>query len=130
MTLYSSHATKKSDLGNSINQEKYKNLVDMIFDSKKPGFKIIQKAIKNRIGEKNVGRQFTAADPLTVLGFLYPNIVTTKKVFVTIDPKNKSPRGYKMSIKETEDSKLEVVGKIESGLFKEKMEAVFSELTA
>ncbi|KAL3082725.1 hypothetical protein niasHS_010527 [Heterodera schachtii] len=82
VVLYSSHVLAR-DLGLSINGNNFPNLITKITESKAPGIEKFRKAgeswdthlvqcyekLKDVVGPHK-GRQFTPADPMTVMGYL------------------------------------------------------------
>lgn len=73
-------------------------------------------AMVERIGKENIGRQFTPADPATVVGYLYPQdfILKSTPTSITIE---------KEAVKTQEDqsSNIFIVEKVNLEFFKQKM---------
>uniref|UniRef100_A0A915DRJ3 Inosine/uridine-preferring nucleoside hydrolase domain-containing protein n=1 Tax=Ditylenchus dipsaci TaxID=166011 RepID=A0A915DRJ3_9BILA len=138
MTLYSSHAIKSAVWENcstenrgkkafpegSINSKNCPQLIEMIFDKQVTCLKPIQIAtkswdnhlitmntvMKDRIGVSNLGKQFTPADPLVVIGFLNPDmLINPKYVSVIIHVDDRTDQGYRIEVKEDKESKIRLV---------------------
>jgi inosine-uridine nucleoside N-ribohydrolase len=78
-----------------------------------------------RIGKDNIGRQFTPADPATVLGYLYPEEFIKEKMPITINIHSFiDTQGKKQCMVETKEdstSNIFVVEKVDLNFFKDKL---------
>lgn len=70
----------------------------------------------DRIGKDNIGRQFTPADPATVMGYLYPQDFIVKSTPTTITIENEG-----VKTQEDPSSNIFVVEKVDLEFFRQKL---------
>lgn len=73
-------------------------------------------AMIDRIGKDNIGRQFTPADPATVIGYLYP-----KEFIIKSTPTNITIKNEVVKTEEDPSSNIFVVEKVNLEFFKQKL---------
>ncbi|KAI3417552.1 hypothetical protein GPALN_013272 [Globodera pallida] len=140
VTLYSSHVIAKQFKG-SINRESFPTLIEMIETSQAPCIEAFRTAglhwdtnlvehyekLKDTVGQYK-GKQFTPADPLTVLGLLNPKLIkATEKVKVeVIIPEGQPPseEGYEMQKWADTSSGITLVTEFNLNVFQTEMERI------
>ena len=76
-------------------------------------------AMVDRIGKDNIGRQFTPADPATVIGYLYP-----QKFIIKSTPTDLIIENEVVKTQENSSSNIFVVEKVDIEFFKQKLVAL------
>ena len=74
-----------------------------------------------RIGKENIARQFTPADPATMIGYLYPHLFIKKKTPIEIKVHASSNHTYSVETKESNSSNIFLVEKVNLEVFRNKL---------
>ncbi|KAI1695141.1 hypothetical protein DdX_19751 [Ditylenchus destructor] len=81
-------------------------------------------ALREAIGDRHAGRQFTPADALVIVGFLNPGMIKAQRnvsVKIPVNQEN-DPAGYLVKVKQDTNSPIKVVDEIDERLFIAEME--------
>ncbi|KAL3116586.1 hypothetical protein niasHT_001333 [Heterodera trifolii] len=154
VVLYSAHVLAEQFGGGSVNRDNFLKLIEMIKHSKAPCIKAFRTAGKSwdtnlvqcykkleGIVGPYAGEQFTPADPITVLGFMKPELIkeTMKmKVEVIIPEPSESvicdkdegqcEEGFEVKTEEDCQSGITLITKFDLDLFGSEMERIMEEI--
>lgn len=134
MTLYSSHMIKPSFNGGSINATTSPRLMQTLDQLKAKLPSLVDQEVAGTSWDSHlveqipplanvigccIGRQFTPADPIVVVGMAEPKLITqSRRMELSIDLNGLDPaRGYPVAVKEAPDSSITLVDRVDPQVF-------------